>query len=300
MRPGYDGTLFVLAFDHRGSFVKSFFGVTGQPTREETAKVVDAKSLIYEGFTQALSLGTDSASAGVLVDEQFGADVARAAVSKGSVLAMPVEKSGQEEFDFEYGEDFASHIEDFSPTFAKVLVRFNPQGDGSVNARQAERLRRLSEWLHANDRKFLFELLVPAQPHQLEIVDGDAGRYDVEVRPGLMRIAIAELQESGVEPDVWKIEGIDGREECVAISEQCRVGGRDEVKCVVLGRGANDQAVDRWLRAASGAPGYAGFAIGRTIWWNPLKSYLDGTFDRSKATAAIADNYRRFIAVYRA
>jgi myo-inositol catabolism protein IolC len=140
---------------------------------------------------------------------------------------------------------------------------------------------------------------VPAEPHQLERVGGDAGRYDREVRPDLMRVAIAELQESGVEPDVWKIEGIDRREQCAAIAEQTRIAGRDDVKCVVLGRGADAAAVDAWLRAASGVPGYAGFAIGRTIWWDPLKSFLDGTVERSAASQAIADSYRRFIDVYR-
>jgi myo-inositol catabolism protein IolC len=299
MRPGYAGTLYVLAFDHRGSFQKAFFGVTGVPTAQDTVRIVDAKRLIFEGFQQALAQGADAAGAGVLVDEQFGAEVARAASAQGSVLAMPVEESGQEEFDFEYGEDFTSHIEAFDPTFAKVLVRFNPEGDGAMNARQAARLRRLSEWLHAHDRKFLFELLVPAEPHQLETASGDARRYDVELRPHLMRVAIAELQASGVEPDVWKIEGIDRREECAAIAEQCRAGGRDDVKCVVLGRGADAAAVQRWLETASGVPGYAGFAIGRTIWWDPLKGYVDGGAQRA-AAAAIAENYRRFISVYEA
>ena len=31
MRLGYDGKLFILAFDHRGSFQKKFFGIEGAP-----------------------------------------------------------------------------------------------------------------------------------------------------------------------------------------------------------------------------------------------------------------------------
>ena len=140
MRPGYDGTLFVLAFDHRGSFQKTFFGVAGEPTPEDTARIVDAKRLIFEGFQRAVAAGTLAPGAGVLVDEQFGAGVARDAGSQGVTLAMPVEKSGQNEFDFEYGDEFASHVEAFDPTFSKVLVRFNPEGDGAMNARQAARV----------------------------------------------------------------------------------------------------------------------------------------------------------------
>ena len=168
---------------------------------------------------------------------------------------MPVEKSGQKEFDFEYGEDFGAHIERYDPDFSKVLVRYNPDGDAEMNRRQAERLRRLSEWLHEHDRKFLFELLVPAEERQLASVDGDSDRYDAELRPELMRRAIAELQDAGVEADIWKIEGVDERADCERIAAQCRAGGRDGVVCVVLGRGADDDKVDHWLRQGGAGRG---------------------------------------------
>lgn len=296
---GYEGDLFILAFDHRGSFVKKFFGIDGTPPPEDAQRIADAKTVIYEGFLGALEGGVDRVSAGVLMDEQFGGEIAKRAAQERVVLAMPVEKSGQDEFDFEYGDAFAEHIEHFEPTFSKVLVRFNPEGDGALNARQAERLKRLSEWLHHNERKFLFELLVPAEPQQLESIGGDAGRFDTELRPHLMRLAIAQLQESGIEPDVWKIEGLDRGEDCEAVVEQCRMAGRDHVACVVLGRGADSAAVDHWLRTASGVPGYQGFAIGRSIWWNPLKAFVDGTLAREAAAREIGANYARFIQVYK-
>jgi myo-inositol catabolism protein IolC len=299
MELGYDKPLYILAFDHRGSFQKKFFGVTGAPSAQEAARISDAKTVIFEGLLHALDAGVDREAAGGLVDEQFGADIARKAMADGLTLAMPVEKSGLDEFDFEYGEDFGAHIEEFDPTFSKVLVRFNPEGDAGMNARQAQRLKRLSDWLHERGRRFLFELLVPAEAHQLEAVDGDAGRYDTEVRPGLMERAIAALQDAGVEPDIWKIEGIDRREDCEAIAARCRSGqGRGNVACVVLGRGADDAAVDHWLRTGSGVPGYIGFAIGRTIWWDPLKAYVDGEAGRDEAAMRIGANYRRFVDVY--
>lgn len=299
MTLGYDGSLYILAFDHRGSFQKKMFGISGEPDAEQTATISDAKKVIFEGFKKAVDeLGVDKGSAGVLVDEQFGADIAREAEKEGYLLAMPVEKSGQDEFDFQYDEDFGTHIEDFDPSFSKVLVRYNPDGDPEMNARQNERLKKLGDWLHANNRKYLFELLVPATDAQLDSVGGDDERYDKEVRPGLMIAAIKELQDAGIEPDIWKIEGIDKREDCEAISQQVRSGGRDGVVCVVLGRGANDAAVDHWLQQGAGVPGYVGFAIGRTIWWDSLKGYLDGSLDREAAASQIAQNYKRFIDVY--
>jgi myo-inositol catabolism protein IolC len=296
---GYDKSLYILAFDHRGSFQKKMLGISGAPTSEQRGQISDAKRVIFEGFEHAIEEGAPMDSAGLLVDEEFGADIARTAKSKGYQFAMPVEKSGQDEFDFEYGEQgFAQHILEFDPTFTKVLVRYNPEGDEDVNARQAARLRNLSDWLHDKGRKFLFELLVAAEPHQLEQVGGDADRYDKEIRPGLMVGAISELQQGGIEPDIWKIEGIDKREDCQLIAAQVRSGGRDRVACVVLGRGADEDAVIHWLRQGAGVPGYIGFAIGRTIWWDALKAYLDEETDRATAAKTISENYRRMIDVY--
>ena len=300
MALGYDEKLYILAFDHRGSFEK-MFGITGRaPTDEETAQIQDAKRLIFEGFQRALKAGAPKAAAGVLVDGQYGPSVATDAKAAGFNLAMPVEKSGQEEFDFEYGDDFGAKIEEYDPTFSKVLVRYNTEGDQGMNERQSARLKRLSDWLHENDRKFLFELLVPATEAQLAGVDGDSGRYDVEVRPGLMMAAIREILDVGIEPDIWKIEGIDSRDECREIAELVRSGGRDEVSCVVLGRGASHAKVDEWLRAGSGLPGYVGFAIGRSIFGDSVKALAAGEGGRDAGVQAIADSYLRFIEVYEA
>ena len=300
MALGYDGKLYILAFDHRGSFQKKMFGIEGDPTPEETERITDSKHLIYEGMAKATETGSvQGDQVGVLVDEQFGGTVPHDAKEKGLKLAMPVEKSGQNEFDFEYGDDFGAHIEKFDPDFSKVLVRYNPEADPEMNRRQTERLKRLADWLHDHDRKFLFELLVPAEEHQLEQVGGDADRYDTELRPELMRRAITDLQDSGVEADIWKIEGIDTQEDCEQIAQTCRREGRDGVICVVLGRGANDEKVDHWLRQGAPVEGYAGFAIGRTIWWDALKGFLDGDIEREDATSTIAEKYLRFVQIYR-
>src|ERR1051325_9530706 len=211
MALGYDGKLYILAFDHRGSFQKKMFGIQGDPTPEETATITDAKKLIFEGMEVAVQRGLDGSAAGVLVDEQFGGDVPQLGREHGLSLTMPVEKSGQDEFDFQYGDDFPAHIEQFDPFASKVLVRYNPDGDAEMNKRQLERLKRLADWLHDNGRKFLFELLVPAEDAQLEQVGGDSDRYDAELRPELMRRTIEEIQDFGIEVDIWKIEGVDER-----------------------------------------------------------------------------------------
>ena len=291
--------IYLLAFDHRGSFQSKLLGIAGAPTPSDVARITEAKGIIFAGFRSALESGLSPQGAGILVEEQFGADIAREARELGAMLAMPVEKSGQDEFDFEYGEQFGDHIAAFEPTYAKVLVRYNAEADAELNRRQAARLARLGDWLHGTGREFLFELLVPPTPPQLERVGGDADRYDRELRPDLMIAAVRELQTGGVEPDIWKIEGLDSREDCVRLAEVARSGGRDAVDCVVLGRGGDESKVERWLQTAAGVPGFVGFAVGRTIWWDPLEAWLAGeSADESAKT--IGANYRRLVEAYTA
>ena len=299
MDPGYDGKLFILAFDHRGSFKEKMFGIRGrQPDADERARLEDAKLLVWEGLRSALGAGVPADAAGVLVDEEMGAEVARAAAAAGVRLAMPVEKSGRDVFDFEFGDDFGTHVEAFNPDFAKVLVRWNPDDEPAVKREQAERLRRLGEWLHARGRKYLFELLIPPTERQLALVGGEVGDYDVHLRPGLTLEAVYEIQEAGIEPDVWKLEGMDHRDGCRLVAGLTRRAGRNGVRAVVLGRGADRSRVAHWLRTAAGVPGYVGFAIGRTIWWDAVQGWKNGTLTRPQAVEAIAAAYRHFVDVY--
>jgi myo-inositol catabolism protein IolC len=298
MQLGYEKKLYILAFDHRGSFQKKFFGIEGDPDPEQTAMIADAKHLIFEGLQRAVASGANASVTGVLVDEQFGGAVPAEARAQGLKLAMPAERSGQNMFDFQYADEFGEHIERFDPDFTKVLVRYNPEGNAEENAEQLGKLKRLSDWLHSKQRKFLFELLVPAEEAQLQTVDGSTDRYDAELRPELMRGAIAAIQDAGIEVDIWKIEGVDERSDCEMLVKQARSGGRDGVVCVVLGRGADDAKVDHWLEQAAPVDGFIGFAIGRSIWWNPLKQYVDGKIERSEGARQVAENYSRFVEVY--
>jgi myo-inositol catabolism protein IolC len=299
MTLGYNKPLYILPFDHRGSFQTGMFGWKGTLSPEQTAQIATAKQVIYDGLKAAIAAGVAKERAGILVDEQFGAAILQDATKNGYITAVSAEKSGQDEFDFEYGEDFASHIEAFNPTFCKVLVRYNPEGDKSTNARQAGRLQRLSDYLHRTDRKYMFELLVPATPDQLQQVGGDRKRYDLERRPTLMVNAIRELQEAGVEPDIWKIEGLDHREDCVQVADTTRRDGRGEVGCIVLGRGEDEAHVHTWLTTAAGVSGFIGFAVGRTTFWDPLVAWREQKSSREAAVAEIARRYRQWVDVFK-
>jgi 5-dehydro-2-deoxygluconokinase len=299
MPRGYTKPLYIQPFDHRGSFQTRMFGWKGTLTEAQTAEIAAAKRVIFDGFKAAVAAGVPKAKTGILVDEQFGAAILRDAKAEGFTTACAAEKSGQEEFEFEYGDDFARHIEAFDPTFSKVLVRYNPEGDQAMNKAQAGRLRRLSDFLaNRGKSRFMFELLVPAEKAQLDKLGGDKAAYDLELRPRLMVGAIEQLQEAGVEPDIWKIEGLDRREDCQKIVATARAGGRESVSCIVLGRGENEQKVREWLGTAASVPGFIGFAVGRTDFWDPLVALRAGTMTRDQAVATISQRYREFVDVF--
>jgi len=297
---GHDGRLYFLAFDHRGVFARSVLDEQESHAAAQTATIADCKRVIFDGGMHALAAGgVARGEAGVLVDEHYGAEVARAARAAGIVLTMPVEEADRDVFAFAYGEDFGAHVEAFAPDFAKVLVRWNPDGDRVGNAVQAERLRRLSQWLRAHGRRFLFELLIPPSAEQLAQADGDQFVFELHQRPRLMVRGIAELQTAGVEVDVWKLEGIDDPDDAAAVAAQARSGpGRAGVACTVLGAGAGAERVEHWLRIAAATDGFCGFAIGRSIWREPLRRWLAGELPREQAVRQIARGYARLVAVY--
>lgn len=288
---GYTKTLAILPFDHRSSYIRGLFGWKEPLNVEQALTVAESKRVIYEGFQKAR---ISREEAGILVDEQYGVGILRDARQQGTITAVPVEKSGQDEFDFVYGDDFARHIEVMQPTFAKALVRYNPEGNRALNQRQTERLKRLSDYLHQSPFLFLFELLVPAEFHQLEHVDHDKDAYDTRLRPRLMVQAIEELRQAGVEPDVWKIEGLDQRADCEKIVEVAHRDGGQNVGLIVLGRGASHDRVLHWLQTAASVSGFIGFAVGRTSFWKAVVDFEAKRLSREGAAAQIAQHFEEW------
>lgn len=298
MSTGYDQPLYILPFDHRHSYIEGLFHWKSPLAPAQVAEIVASKQVIYDGFKAAASDDALRHRVGILVDEQFGTDILGDAAARGFITCVSTEKSGQDEYDFQYGEDFADHIEAMNPTFAKVLVRYNPEGDAALNARQVKRLRRLSGHLATTKRLFMFELLVPAEPAQLARLQGDHAAYDRDLRPALMVETIRTLQNAGIEPDVWKIEGLDRREDCERMVDIARRDGRAKVGCIVLGRGSDEQAVARWLAIAASVPGFVGFAVGRTTWLDAVTQWRAHAISRETAVARIADRFREWAEVF--
>ena len=297
--PGYDRDLFVLPFDHRNSFEAGLLGIRGRQAEPgEVEELAAYKRVIYEGFLEALDQGVPVETAAILVDQKYGEAILADANGRGVTTCTSVEKSGQAEFDFEYGDDFGKRLRDSSPTFAKVLVRYNPEGDDDANERQRGRLRLLSDHAHSAGYKFMFELLVPATDAQLESVDQDRHAYDLRLRPHLTAWVIAQLQERGIEPDVWKLEGMDEPEAARSVVAQARARGGDNVGVIILGRGEDTERVRHWLTVGARTEGVIGFAVGRTTFWAPLVDYKDDRLSRAEAVSRIAGTYRELYQLF--
>ena len=296
---GYSQDLYILAFDHRGTITKGLLGVEGrEPTQDEANKVSEMKQIIFDGFLKANEYGITGGDPAILVDETFGLEVQQKAKEMNIKFAAPVEKSGQKVFDFEYGDQFGEKINEVGADFVKILVRWNPDDEEEIRETQGNRIKELSDWLTENDKKFLLEFLVPATEEQLASVENDQVRYDSEIRPKLAVKVVEEMRERGADPDIWKIEGLDTPEDCEKVAHAIRTGDREDVIAVVLGRGASDEKVNEWLRAGSSVEGYKGFAIGRSIFWDALKSFHEGEKSREEAVEEIAQSYLGFLSVY--
>jgi myo-inositol catabolism protein IolC len=287
--------IFALAFDHRNSLRRDFLNLAGEPTPEQRATLVAAKGVVVDALLAAAP-EVRGGQAALLIDHEYGGDLVGKAQAGGVRVAMPVEVSGQRELRYLCDGHPERVIESYGPDYAKVLIRYNPAGDTAMNARQRARLREFASWLAGRPQRLMLELLVPPEDAQLAAAGNDPGRFDREARAELTAAAIREIAADGVRPQLWKIEGPESREDAARIAAAVRSADPDAA-CLVLGRGADHAAVRRWLAIAAATEGFAGFAVGRTIWWDALRRFAGGG-DRAAAAAAVAARYTELVHDY--
>jgi myo-inositol catabolism protein IolC len=252
---------------------RDLYGLTALPTPAQAARISADKLLIYQAMLDTAGWLSPQIQPGVLVDEQYGASVAElASYSPGAVsLCMPLEASGQEWFRFAYGDDWQRHAEFFAAMYPKVLVRDNPGLDPARRERQARRLGQVSVWAARTARSLIVGLQVAA-----------TGADTLQV--------MEYLQDHGVEPAFWTIEGLGRHDDAVAAAAMAQRDGR-QGRCLVGGRHAPYDELQQWMQVAAPIPGWAGFSIGRSIWWDPLRRHLRHLSTAGEARRRIRDDY---------
>lgn len=298
----------ILPFDHRSYFEHLLSTPTASfaerlPLKEGASEhlaqeISEYKKIIYEGYEKSLELGVPKESSAILVDDIFGLDILLDAKSKGYTTLQSTEVSGIDHFEFEHRNDWQSWIEKVQPTFVKALVRYNPEVNIALNQKSVEGLKQLSDYAHAHQYQFLIEPLVGASDAQLASVNNDKYRYDTELRPSLTVRMIEELQNAGIEPDVWKIEGMFDVADYEQVVRAAQKNGRDHVEIISLGRNETDEVVETWLKVGARVPGVVGFAVGRTIFLDALMKYKNHEISRDQAVIEIAHRFKHFYDVF--
>ncbi len=297
---GYDKPLYILAFDHRNTFSQHMFQTDmDKLTPEQIEKIKDYKSVIYDGFKKAVSLGIPKGGAAILVDEEYGDKVLRDAKQNGFITILTAEKTGQKEFSLEYGEKFKEHIDKYQPTFAKILLHYNPDDEEELKKRQQTNIKIVSDYCHEKGYKFLLEVLVEPTEKQLALCNNKQEDYDRFLRPKLTIQVIKELQNGGVEPDIWKMEGMESKDDYERLVREVRDASRSNVSVVILGRGAGEEKVKEWLTVGATVGGVNGFAVGRTIFWDSLMDLNSGKIQRDEAVDVINKKFFDLYSIFK-
>nr|MBI5455521.1 DUF2090 domain-containing protein [Candidatus Levybacteria bacterium] len=296
---GYSKPLYILPFDHRSAFATELFKKQSidDLSNEEKESIKEFKMLIYKGIKKAVENMIPKENVAILVDEEFGEEVLLDAKHNGFITILTIEKSGHEEFDFMY-KDFKAHIEKFKPDFAKVLIKYNPKDSEELKKRQQEKLKIISDYCHENNYRFLLEVLVLPTKEQLFEVSGNREAYDKELRPELTAEVVRTLQAKGIEPDVWKLEGMETVLDYLGVIAEAKSSGRKDVGVVILGRGANEEKVQEWLKVGAKVDGVIGFAVGRTIFWDVIEKFYKGQIGRASVINVIGKKFESFYKVF--
>ena len=295
---GWKKPLYILPFDHRNTFFKELFSSSGLLNNNQIEIIKHAKQLIYDAFLMCIESGVPKEYAAILVDEQYGNEIILNAKSRGITVCINVERSGQHELDFEYGNEFTEHIKKYSPTFCKVLVRYNPDSDKELNKRQLQKLAIISYFCKENGYKYLVEVLIPPTDKQIEEFKKDYFKFDTTMRPKLTVKTIQEMQNNNVEPDVWKIEGLFNKQDYVHAVKQAREGSREQVGIIILGKGDSKEHVEKWISEGAQVEGVIGFAVGRTVFLEPIKEYIKEIINKEKCIEKIHDNFMYYYKLF--
>lgn len=267
--------LCILPFDHRGSFARDLLGKAYPVSEADHDKLVMLREVIFEGFLKARAAYHGQAELMILTDDELGETVLARAVEAGIPFALTTESAEHSPFSFTHGERFGEYIERYNPAYAKALFYYQLDDDAE-NAQGIEELKKLSAYCREHGVGFMLEVLLISKN---EIADPVT----------VMKEMIHRMHREEVQPTLWKLEGLSSTEEWKSVATIA------QAPIIILGRGQSRPAVEAWLTTAAKSGVVQGFAVGRTVFIEPLKGLIAGTLTEDEAAQQIANNYTDFI-----
>lgn len=270
--------VYMLAADHRWQW-EEFCDARSIPRD----RIRDVKRLAYDAFLLAREQSPAARDSGaLLIDEQYSSAVIADAMRAGLAVGTPAEKAGAIPLAWAT-EPFTAAL---TGSFVKVLARHRDDADPAVQEEQWRKLEALQTWCRAAHKPFVLEVLV-ARAQEPEDV------FEASGRPAMLAGFIAEAYRRGLTPEFWKIEGTLAPEGARTID--AAIAANPACRQIILGKAAELSTIDRWFAACAGSATASGFAIGRSVFWEPSAAFLTGKIDGGEAIAAIADTYLKLV-----
>jgi len=270
--------VYMLAADHRWQW-EEWCDARSIPR----ARIGEAKRLAYDGFLLARDHSPAVRESGaLLVDEQYGSAVVADARQAGFTVGTPAEKAGA--FPLAWSaEPFSLAL---TGAFAKVLVRYRSDDDEAIRNGQWEKLDALQSWCRGAGKPLVLEILVARRGESEDA-------FEAIGRPAMLAGFIAEAYRRALTPEFWKIEGTLSAEGARTID--AAIAARPGCRQIILGKAAELSTIGRWFAAAAASPTAAGFAVGRSVFWDPSAAFLSGSISANRAAADIAANYLQLV-----
>jgi 5-dehydro-2-deoxygluconokinase len=262
------------AFDHRAQF-EAMPGAT--PDR-----IGAFKRLCLQAALQVAGGGPGH---GILCDDRLGRDALHAAAGTGLWIGRPAESPGSRPLALEaaLGPDGGGLVEWPQGQVVKLLCVCHPDDPPALRAAQEATVTRLYHSARRNHLEFL-----------LEIIPSKAGPVDDTTTARL----IGRFCEIGIHPDWWKLEPLRSAAAWDQVVAAIAAQDPHTRGILVLGLDAPEAALAASFRLAARHPLVKGFAVGRTIFGEVARDWMDGRIGDDAAVAGMAMRYARLCALW--
>jgi len=275
--------LFIFAFDHRGQLVE-----LAQKAGRDLSCIGQLKQLFIQAVERVeadLAKRGIQADVGLLADQRFGQDALNAATGRDWWIARPVEVQGSRPLAFEHGRSVGSNLVAWpKEQIIKCLVQYHPDDEPMLRLEQEAQLMGLYQASQASGHELLLEV-IPPKDHP-------------STHPDVIYRSLKRLYNLGIYPAWWKIETQPAEvwEKLDALIQErdpyCR-------GVVLLGLNAPAETLAAGFREASKSTTCRGFAVGRTIFHEPSRAWLQGEIDDAGLISRVQSTFGFLIESWR-